>query len=50
MSNLSSIPHNEVPKATADPEYDVVGPPVVKDGSKQYSFDVGHCPAYGGVL
>ncbi len=36
----------EVPKATADPEYDEVGPPVVKGGKNQYSFDVGPCPAY----
>ena len=47
-SNFSSIPLNEVPEATADPEYDEVGLPVVNNGSKQYSFDVGPCPAYGG--
>ncbi|XP_064387707.1 CUB and sushi domain-containing protein 1-like isoform X3 [Halichondria panicea] len=50
MSNFSSIPLNKGPEATADPEYDEVGPPVVKNGSKQYSFDVGPCPAYGGGI
>ncbi len=37
----------EVPEATAYPEYDEVGPPVVKGGKNQYSFDVDPCPAYG---
>ena len=36
-----------MPEATAYPEYDEVGPPVVKDGKNQYSFDVDPCPAYG---
>ncbi len=49
-TNISNFPLNKVPEATADLEYDDVGLPMVKSGSKQYSFDVGPCPVYGGTL
>ncbi len=61
MRNVPPIPRSfmslpsppvqyKVPEATADPEYDEVGPPVVKGGENLYGFGVDPCPAYKQTL
>ncbi|XP_064388227.1 sushi, von Willebrand factor type A, EGF and pentraxin domain-containing protein 1-like [Halichondria panicea] len=61
MRNVPPIPRSfmslpsppvqyKVPEATADPEYDEVGPPVVKGGENLYGFGIDPCPAYKQTL